>query len=119
MVYDMYESIVYDTKDYYDITRSKMLDAILKEYSQQHYLVNMCTIKELEFLEYALNNKINAKDLLEVINEGLDDTPCAVMNGFTPNEYAEEKLKEKEFKFNKIPQNNAHLCRKAADEFYK
>lgn len=63
MVYDMYLSIVYDCKDYDNITRGQMLDAILQEYQQENYLYFICTEKELAFLKYVQNNKLNKKDL--------------------------------------------------------
>ena len=58
MVYDMYLSIVYDCKDYDNITRGKMLDAIIQEYQQENYLYFICTKKELAFLNYIQNNKL-------------------------------------------------------------
>lgn len=60
-------------------------------------------------------------DLLEIINEGLDESPSAAMNGFTPNEYLEQQKKKMklDFKLNKVPQNNAHLPKKGADLYYK
>ena len=63
----------------------------------------------------------NDDKMVEVINEGLDDIPCAAMNGFTPKQFKEEKELEKELQgaFTIVPQNNAHLCKRAADEFYK
>lgn len=73
-----------------------------------------------------LNNRIGLdtfmdNKLLEIVNEALDECPCAAMNGFTPKEYNNQLYKEldldKEFSY--IPQNNAHLCKKAADHYYK
>ena len=63
MVYDTYLSIVYDCKDYDNISRSQMLDAIVKEYSQEGFLDAICTGKELTFLEYAQGKKLNKEDL--------------------------------------------------------
>lgn len=61
------------------------------------------------------------KDLMKIINEALDEIPCAAMNGFTPKEYAQGKIEEFDLnkKFIAIPQNNAHLCKSAADLYYK
>lgn len=50
-VYDKYQSLVYDTKDYEKITRSKMIDEIIKEYNDDNYLYNIFTEKELLFLK--------------------------------------------------------------------
>ena len=63
MIYEMYSRIVYDIYDYDDITRSKMLDEIIKEYSQKNFLYHMCTAKELEFLKYAVKKQINMDDV--------------------------------------------------------
>lgn len=62
-VYKMYDSLVYDTQEYDKITRSKMLDEIIKEYNQENYLYFICTKKELDFLKYAQNKKLNQKDI--------------------------------------------------------
>ncbi len=62
MVYDMYLSLVYECKDYDEITRGKMLEEIIKEYKLEHYLYAICTGKELDFLNYIKENKITAKD---------------------------------------------------------
>ena len=73
-----------------------------------------------------LNNRIGLdtfmdNKLLEIVNAALDECPCAAMNGFTPKEYNDQLCEEldldKEFSY--IPQNNAHLCKKAADHYYK
>ena len=73
-----------------------------------------------------LNNRILLctlmdNKLFEIVNAALDECPCAAMNGFTPKEYNNqlyEKLDlDKEFSY--IPQNNAHLCKNAADHYYK
>lgn len=63
MVYDMYLSLVYDCKDYDSITRSKMLDSIIKEYSQKHYLYHICTGKELDFLKKFNNKQLTSNDI--------------------------------------------------------
>ena len=79
-------------------------------------------IDEIRLLHnYDLIDYICEDDLHDLVIKTLDDTPCGVMNGFTPNEYIKEKDKEKvlNYKFTIVPQNNAHLCRRAADEYYK
>ena len=59
--------------------------------------------------------------LLQIIEDALDEMPCAAMNGFTPKEYQKEKNKDNTItqKFDLIPQNNAHLSKNAANTFYK
>ena len=60
-IYDMYWSIVYDYKDYEKITRSKMIDEIIKQ-EEESYIFNLLTAKELDFLNLFINNKINKRD---------------------------------------------------------
>lgn len=62
-LYMMYETIVYKTKEYENITRSKMLDEILKEYNQKDFLYQICTYKELDFLIKLKENKITDKNV--------------------------------------------------------
>lgn len=68
-----------------------------------------------------VNNLFNEKRLNKIINNAIDDMPCAIYSGYTPNEYKKEIEKQNElsFKFSSIPQNNAHLCKNAAKSFYK
>lgn len=61
LVYETYLKIVYDVKDYDDITRNKMLDEIIKEYRQSNFLYHICTDKELAFLNYVKSNKLKKK----------------------------------------------------------
>lgn len=68
-LYVMYEKIVYKTKDYENITRSKMLDEILKEYNQNNFLYEICTYKELDFLIKLKENKITEKNVDKYIWE--------------------------------------------------
>ena len=63
IIYDAYMAIVYNIKDYDNITRIKMLDSIIKEYSQEDYLYHICTEKELLFLKYIRNNKLTRNDI--------------------------------------------------------
>ena len=65
VVYDIYESIIYDPKDYDNITRSKMLDEIVdlfNKHKNDDYMYCMCTKRELEFLKNVYEKKI--KDIL-------------------------------------------------------
>ena len=63
LVYDIYITLVYNVKEYDKITRTKMLDEIIEEYKSEDYLYYICTKKELEFLKYASNKKLNKDDL--------------------------------------------------------
>lgn len=101
-------------------TVKKMYDMVKKEpYDDLIFLI----IDEMR----VLNDRKNLDKLFpdsrkrKIVNDALDEMPCAVMNGFTPKEYLKQKERELilNLKFDKIPQNNAHLCKKAADQFYK
>ena len=63
IVYAMYAAIVYDCKEYDAITREKMLDAIVEEYKQEHFLYGICTEKELLFLKNLENHQFTKEDL--------------------------------------------------------
>ncbi len=63
LLYETYLRIVYNSKNYDNITRSKMLDEIIEEYKQDGYLYHICTSKELNFLKYITNNKMNKEDV--------------------------------------------------------
>ena len=123
-------NLEFDPQDYLDIfyygfpinkpSVKKMYDEIIK--LQKHDII-------FGFIDMARvfnDNDILCYDLLDekqikLIEDALLDMPCAVMNGFTPKNYELEKVKEEEYnkKFLIVPQNNAKLCKRAADEFYK
>lgn len=63
MLYETYLKIVYNPKAYDNITRSKMIEEIIKEYEQENYLFHMCTIKELDFLKNINKNRLSGKDM--------------------------------------------------------
>ncbi len=116
--------------DYYDlfyygitVKNNKNGQKLLKELDNTSIKWFMLkAIDEIRLLHnYALIDYICEDNLHDLVIKTLDDTPCGVMNGFTPNEYIKEKDKEKvlNYKFTIVPQNNAHLCRRAADEYYK
>lgn len=99
----------------------KMVDAI-SERSDYFFIMRM--IDEARLLNDRGFVNIYFKeepDLINIINEALDDCPCGAMNGFTPNDWKKETLEEMDLSksFSKIPQNNAHLCKRASDEYYK
>ena len=60
-VYEQYTRIVPDFKDYEKITKTKMMEAIYKIYSDYNNIVNICTTRELKYLRKVLNGKINKK----------------------------------------------------------
>lgn len=60
-VYEQYSRIVPEFKDYERITKTKMIEAIYKIYSDYNNIISICTTRELKFLKKVLNNKINYK----------------------------------------------------------
>lgn len=60
-VYEQYTRIVPDFKDYEKITKTKMIEAIYKSYSDYNNIINICTTRELKHLRKVLNGKINKK----------------------------------------------------------
>ena len=60
-VYEQYTRIVPDFKDYEKITKTKMIEAIYKIYSDYNNIINICTTRELKYLKKVLNGKINKK----------------------------------------------------------
>lgn len=64
-VYEQYTRIVENFKDYEQITKVKMLDAIYNVYSDPNNIVDICTTRELKYLKMVLDNKLTIIDLLE------------------------------------------------------
>ena len=60
-VYEQYSRIAPEFKDYERITKTKMIEAIYKIYSDYNNIISICTTRELKFLKKVLNNKINYK----------------------------------------------------------
>lgn len=128
--YGIAGSIEFDIRDNYDIfyygfpirkeTVKKMYDEVNKMFESE-YMFRLIDEARVLNNRYILGLLVRDDKLLKIVNEALDDMPCAVMNGFTPNQYKKEKELQKEIdiKFSAIPQNNAHLCKNATNEFYK
>ncbi len=97
----------------------KMYDEINKRLDKE-VLFRIIDEERVLNKRYDLSILLNEK-LSNIINEALDEMPCAAMNGFTPNEYEQqqEETIDLDKEFYHIPQNNAHLCKKAADHYYK
>lgn len=63
-VYDQYIRIIYDYKDYDDITRAKMLDEVIKYYNEDYRsMLEICTMKELHFLKKFINKDLTIEDI--------------------------------------------------------
>lgn len=61
-IFDLYDAIVHKKRKNYDnITKSKMLDAIFKEYLDYHNIISICTLKELKVLKKMVNGSFEYK----------------------------------------------------------
>lgn len=56
-IYDQYIRIILDFKNYYRITKTKMIDSIIEQYNIEGYLYNFCTNKELDLLTLLCEEK--------------------------------------------------------------
>lgn len=117
---EMYQNIFY-----YDLD-------ISKKKSKELYDIMQDPVKKAIFIlpindARVLNDYTGVEVLIEdekmkkLIYEALSDNPCAAMNGCTPNKWYEikEEKEDLKYKYSSVPQNNAHLCKRAADEYYK
>ena len=74
-VYNTYFRISEDPKEYEKISGKKIVEEIIKTYSDPSIIIEICTEKELKFLEKVLNNEENLYDdkyaweHLELINK--------------------------------------------------
>lgn len=59
MVYDSYFRITGNDKDYDKITRKKMIGEIIDFYSDYKNIIDICTVRELNFLDYCLKNDVS------------------------------------------------------------
>lgn len=111
-----YHDIFYYDFPIYKPKVKKMYDLIKKQPDLLMLLNDTRVLNTREILPYFFNEKG-----LKIVNEGLDETPFACMNGYTPKEREKELEKEEllNIKFSKVPQINAHLCKNACDEYYK
>lgn len=97
------------------------------KYIEENIVLPELTYRAIDFARVLNDRSIyhllekDDKKLIELIDDALDEMPCSAMNGFTPKQWREkqEKKANLDIKFTNVPQNNAHLCKKAADEFYK
>ena len=61
-IFDLYDAIVHKKRKNYDnITKSKMLDAIFEEYLDYHNIISICTLKELKVLKKMVNGSFEYK----------------------------------------------------------
>ena len=95
LVYDVYyDSLVYEKKDYDNITRKQMIEEIIKEYSVGHYLFHICTERELKFLKYLQNHKLEPNDYLKYEWEIKELNKKLILNGTEIYEEQIENVKD-------------------------
>lgn len=63
-VHNQYARIVSSFKDYKKITAVKMLEAIYKVYEDYNNIIDICTAKELKYIEMILEGKTSMQELL-------------------------------------------------------
>lgn len=57
-VFEYYSRIVKEFKNYEKITKTKMLDEVYKVYDDSYNIIDICTTRELRYLQKVLNNKV-------------------------------------------------------------
>ncbi len=68
-VHEQYSRIVPCFKNYENVTKKKMLEEIYKVYSNYENIINICTVRELKYLQMLLDDEFIMEDLL---NEKFD-----------------------------------------------
>lgn len=68
-IFDKYSRIVKNWKEYDKVSKNKMFDEIIKEYSNYNNIIDICTLKELKFLEMVINNDERINDIHNYIFE--------------------------------------------------
>lgn len=63
-VHEQYSRIVEQFKDYDEITKKKMIEAIYKTYSDYNNIIEICTTRELKYLQRLLDGKNDIRELL-------------------------------------------------------
>lgn len=60
--YSLYESLVYNVKDFGKVNKKEMLKEIIDVYKIDGYLYSICTLRELELLRYLRKNDLTKTD---------------------------------------------------------
>ena len=71
-IYEQYQRIVDNCKDYEKITRKQMLAEIYNVYADYNNIIDICTARELKFLKIVVDN-INRKNNNEIQNKLLNE----------------------------------------------
>lgn len=61
-LYEKYKRITKSTSSYEKMTKTKMISGILEFYNNYNNLINICTFRELKYLEKILDNKLDLLD---------------------------------------------------------
>ena len=64
-IFENYTRIINDFKDYEKISRNKIVDEIIKLYSDYNVIIDLCSNDELKLLKKILNNKISPQKIFE------------------------------------------------------
>ena len=62
LVFEHYSKIIKDFKDYEKITKVKMLEAIYKVYEDPKNIIDICTTRELKYLQMSIDGKKEIND---------------------------------------------------------
>ncbi len=118
-----------DIRDIFDIfyygfpirnSKVKKMYDLIKKKDCSDFL--FCVIDEARALNsYSLLKVFFPDEEYNIIIEALFEMPHAALNGFTPSQYMNEldEAMKLDSYFDNIPQNNAHLCKREADHYYK
>ena len=110
-VYDIYKNVCQNNYEDYDtITRKKMIESIIDEYSNPYFFINALTADEILFVRKNLNNVVDgkmAKELRDLLIYSMDsDFKYTLTEELKPyikkalTEYKENKKKYEEEKVN-------------------
>lgn len=64
-IHNQYARIVENFKNYDKVSVKKMLDEIYKVYSDYNNIIDICTVRELKYLEMILDEKIDNEELID------------------------------------------------------
>lgn len=116
---DEYKEMFYNGFPVSKPSVKKMFEKLnMNKYDITTYYIEEARVLNSRFLVDAFNQN---NEIRKIIYDALDDTPCAAMNGFTPNEREKELKKEEKLntKFARIKQHGANLSTQDSELFYK
>lgn len=62
-IHDYYTRVIPNFKDYDKISRVKMVEEVYKEYSNYHNIIDICTVRELKYLQKVIDSKVEKEEL--------------------------------------------------------